>query len=86
MIPVGLPLIIQRHEKEIGTFEIFQGLLAGLMGGRYVVTDPIFQDRFAKGGCQALQNGCIQQKALDLRRLACQHLLQEVIENIAVRP
>ncbi len=74
MIAIPAPLVVQRHEKQIGALQGFQNLLAIVFTGQ----------RITQRTGQLIQNGRFLQKRLHMRRLLMQHLFQQVIQHEAV--
>src|SRR6266487_4832743 len=75
MVAIPAPLSIQRDQKDIGSLQRLQNLLAAWLS----------HDRVAQGGGELCEYRGLEEKRLDLRRLLLEHFLSQVIQDIALR-
>ena len=73
MIAVPAPLVVQRHDEQVGVFDIRQDFFAGTRGRE--------QNGITQRAAQALKNRCAQQKSLDAFGLLLQHFFNQVVQH-----
>ena len=74
VIPVPASVGIQRHEEQIRPFELLQHGLAVLAAG----------DGVAEVAGEPVEDRGVQQKLLERLRLAMEHLLDHIVEHVAM--
>ena len=76
VIAVPLPPVVERNQEQVAAIEgLEHGLAAALPG-----------DRVAQRAVEPVQDGGVQQELADLAGLALQHLLDQVVDDVAVVP
>ena len=76
MVTVVTAFIIQRHQKEVGAVQIFQGLLTGL---KWRVQNCVRQRP-----AHPLQDGSLYQEGLNVIWQAAQYLFKQIIDHEAL--
>ena len=71
-----LARVVQRHDKEIGPLQRLQGRRSVASTGH----------RVAERAAKPIEDGGLEQKVADRRGLAAQHFVDQVVEDVAVRP
>src|SRR5512143_2330759 len=73
MIAIPLPIVIERDDEQVGTFEILQRGLSG--NGR------IEYHGLTQGAAQAIEEGSAQQESLDAFGLLLQDFFNQIIQH-----
>src|SRR6266487_2006079 len=76
VIAIPAPLFFQRNEEQIGPLQPLQDRLAVVLSS----------NRVTEWTTQAIEDGRLQQEALDLFGLASQYLFNQIIHNVVVAP
>ena len=76
VVAVPAPAVVERHQEQVGPVEGLQHRLAVVLAG----------DGVAQRAAQPAQDRGLQQEAPDLLGLTLQHLLGQVVDDVAVVP
>ena len=81
VIAIPAPLPIERNQEQVLTLQLVQHQLA--VGGirRRIVAE---QEGIAERAGQLIEDGGVQQEALDMARLLLEHIFDQVIEDEAM--
>ncbi len=74
VIAVPAPCLVEGRDEEVGPFQVCQGLLAVAAAG----------DGVAEGAREPVEDGRLDQEGLQVLRQALQHLLDQVVEDVAM--
>ena len=75
VITIPGALFVQGHQEEVVAFQVLQGFAARRLAGH----------GFAEGGGKLVEDRCAAQKRAHLFRLAGQHFLDQIVQDVAVR-
>jgi hypothetical protein len=76
VVPVPLPLVVERDEEEVGALERHQGRLSARPPG----------DGVTERAGESLEDRRLEEELANVRGLACQDLLAEIDHDVAVVP
>src|SRR5262249_9861614 len=79
VVTVPAPLVVQRDDKQVGSFEILQGFLPGSRRSGALST-PL-QNSITKRATQAVENRRAQQESLDALGLLLQDFLNQIVHH-----
>jgi hypothetical protein len=74
VVAVPVALLVERHQEQVGSFQLFQHLLAIAATGK-----PI-----AQRAAELLEHRGLQQEASHIAGLLLEHLLGQVVKDVAV--
>src|SRR5512143_2601344 len=87
MITVPAPLVIQGNNKQVCALEVLQSLLCvdrlltGLLTSFLPGARCIAQEGIAKRPAQAIEDGCAQQKSLNVFGLLMQDFFNQIVQH-----
>ena len=89
VVAVPAALGVEGDDEQVGRLELLQDALAAGRwtpgrGRQFGIRSLHVKERVAKRGAETVEEGGVEEKVLDLGRLVLQHLLDEIIEDVAV--